>query len=141
MTVSDDRSGWSARVADRRGLTTAGAAVVMTVAGVIGAALDLATGQGLRLAFAVCFVLGCAVAALAAHREHLRAVVIMPPLVYAALALAASAAQGLGSGGSFVRTQVLELANAVVLGAPVLWIACAAVLVLALLRGLGRRGT
>lgn len=110
----------------------------MIVAGLAGGAVDVFTGQGLRLVFAICFVLGCALAALLTHREHLRAVIVMPPLVYAVLALGASAAEGVGGSGSFLRTQVLELANAVVLGAPVLWIACLAVLVLALLRGAGR---
>jgi hypothetical protein len=139
VSPADDRPAWAHRVADRRGLTTAGAAVLMIVTAVAGGTFDVLTGQGLRLVFAVCFVLGCALAALLTHREHLRAVIVMPPLVYVVLALGASVAEGVGGSGSFLRTQVLELANAVVLGAPVLWVAFLAVLVLALLRGAGRR--
>ena len=142
MTV-DDRSSGSAgaatRLADRRGLTAAGAAVVMFAVGLVGGVVDVLTGPGLRLVFAICFVLGCALAALLVHREHLRPVVVMPPLVYAALALGASTAEGWGDGGSFLRTQLLELANALVLRAPVLLLGFLVVLLLAVARGGARR--
>ena len=128
----------AARVADGRGLTAAGAATVMIAFGLFGGAVDILTGPGLRLVFALSFVLGCAAAVLAVHREDLRAVVVMPPLVYALLAVLASAVEGWG-GGSFVKGQALELLNALVLGAPVLVIGFVTVLVLALLRGAGRR--
>ena len=129
----------SAAIADRRGLTTAGAAVAMIAFGAAGGAYDVLTGPGLRTVFAVFFVLGCALAAVAVHREHLRAVVVMPPLVYAALALTASAVEGWGGSGSFLQGQLLELANAIVLGAPVLVLGFLTTLVLALLRGVARR--
>lgn len=132
------RSGLAARIADGRGLTAAGAAAVMLAFGLLGVAIDVLTGPGLRLVFALSFVVGCAAAVLAVHREDLRAVIVMPPLVYAALALAGSAAEGYGR-GSFLRGQALELLNALVLGAPVLVIGFATVLVLALLRGAARR--
>jgi hypothetical protein len=130
----------SATIADRRGLTTAGAAVVMIAFSAAGGAYDVLTGPGLRTVFAIFFVLGCGLAALAVHREHLRAVVVMPPLVYAALALTASAVEGWGSSGSFVQGQLLELANAIVLGAPVLVFGFLTTLLLAILRGAARRG-
>jgi hypothetical protein len=63
----------------------------------------------------------------------------MPPLVYAALALTASAVEGWGGSGSFLQGQLLELANAIVLGAPVLVLGFVTTLVLALLRGVARR--
>ena len=129
----------TARIADGRGLTAAGAAVVMTALGAAGGAFDVLTGQGLRTVFAVCYVLGCALAALAVHRENLRPVIVMPPLVYAALALIAAAFEGWGRSGSFLQGQALELANAVVLGAPVLVLGFLTTLVLCLVRGAARR--
>ena len=126
------------RIADGRGLTSAGAAVSMLAFGAAGGIFDVLAGRGLRLVFAVFFVLGCAFAALAVHRESLRPVIVMPPLVYALLALLASAVEGWG-GGSFLKGQALELLNALVLGAPVLVIGFVTVLVLALLRGAARR--
>jgi hypothetical protein len=132
------KSSLAARVADGRGLTAAGAATVMIAFGLFGGAVDVVTGPGLRLVFALCFVLGCAAAVLAVHREDLRAVIVMPPLVYALLAVLASAFEGWG-GGSFLKGQALELLNALVLGAPVLVIGFVTVLALALLRGAARR--
>ena len=132
------RSGLAARIADGRGLTAAGAGAVMLTLGLVGGAVDVLTGPGLRLVFALCFVLGCAAAVLAVHREDLRAVIVMPPLVYAVLAVTASAVEGWG-GGSFLKGQALELLNALVLGAPVLVLGFVTVLVLALLRGAARR--
>jgi hypothetical protein len=134
------RSSVTARIADGRGLTAAGAAVVMTAFGAAGGAYDVLSGPGLRTAFAVCYVLGCALAALAVHREQLRPVIVMPPLVYAVLALTAAAFEGWGGSGSFLQGQVLELANAVVLGAPVLVFGFLTTLLLCLLRGAARRG-
>ena len=132
---SDSRS---SAIADRRGLTAAGAAVVMIAFGAAGGAYDVLTGPGLRTVFAVFFVLGCALAALTVHREHLRAVIVMPPLVYAALALTASAVEGWGGTGSFLQGQVLELTNAIVLGAPVLVFGFLSTLLIAILRGVAR---
>ena len=127
------------RIADRRGLTTAGAAVVMLAVGLVGVAIDVSTGPGLRTVFAVFFVLGCALAAVSVHREHLRSVVVMPPLVYAALSLVGSTVEGWGGSGSFLKGQLLELVNAIVLGAPVLVVGFLTTLVVALLRGVARR--
>ena len=129
----------AARIADGRGLTAAGAAVVMTAFGAAGGAYDVLTGPGLRTVFAVFYVLGCVLAALAVHRESLRPVVVMPPLVYALLALTAAAFEGWGRAGSFLQGQALELANAVVLGAPVLVLGFLATLVLCLVRGAAHR--
>jgi hypothetical protein len=130
----------TARIADGRGLTAAGAAVSMTAFGLAGGAFDVLTGPGLRLVFAVFFVLGCAFAALAVHRESLRPVIVMPPLVYALLALTAAAFEGWGGNGSFLQGQALELANAIILGAPVLVAGFLTTLVICLLRGAARRG-
>ncbi len=110
----------------------------MLAFGAAGGAYDVLTGPGLRLVFAIFFVLGCALAALSVHREHLRPVIVMPPLVYAVLSLTASAVEGWGGSGSFLQRQLLELANAIVLGAPVLVFGFLTTLLLALLRGAAR---
>lgn len=110
-------------VADRRGLTALGAVAAALGLGLLGGAWDVATGPGLRTAFAVCFVAGCALAAAAVHREDLRAAVVMSPLVYLVLALLAGAVERTGAGGSWLVQQALELASSLVLGAPVLLLA------------------
>ena len=137
-TVDGRRGMPPPRVADRRGLTAAGGAVLLTVLGGLGAGLDVVTGRGLGTFFAICFVVGCALAAVTVHREDLKAVIVMPPLVYALLALVVGAVEGSG-GGSFLRGQAVGLANALVLGAPVLVAGFLTALVLAGVRLLGAR--
>lgn len=129
-------------VGDRRGLTAAGGVALALAAGLVGGAVDVLTGSGLREVFAVAFVAGCLAAAALVHREDLLAAVVMPPLVYVVLALVAGAVERTaGSAGSLLMQQVLELANALVLGAPVLMAATLAALVVAVVRwSTGRRG-
>ena len=124
---------------DRRGLTAAGAVTLALLLGVIGGTVDVATGRGLRVVFAVCFVLGCALASLLVHREDLKAAVVMPPLLYVLLALVAGAVGSTGGNGSFVTRETLELVQALVIGAPVLFAATGAAVVVALARWLRRR--
>lgn len=90
------------------------------VLGGLGGTYDVVTGPGLREVFAVCFVTGCVAAAALVRRRDLRTAVVMPPLVYLALALLGGAVERAGEPGSFLTQQALELANALVLGAPVL---------------------
>lgn len=117
-----------------------GAVALALGLGLVGGTYDVVTGPGLRTAFAICFVVGCVAAAVTVHREDLRAAVIMPPLVYVALALFGGAVERAGEPGSFVTRQALELANALVLGAPVLITATGLALVVAVARGIsGRR--
>lgn len=127
-------------VGDRRGLTAAGAITLALLLGVVGGTVDVATGRGLRVVFAICFVLGCALAALLVHREDLKAAVVMPPLLYVVLALVAGAVGSSSSSGSFVTRETLELVQALVIGAPVLFTATGVAVVVALARWLsGRR--
>ena len=62
-----------------------------------------------------------------------------PEDVDRAYAAADAAFEGWGRSGSFLQGQVLELANAVVLGAPVLVFGFLTTLLLCLLRGAARR--
>lgn len=124
-----------AHVGDRRGLTAFGAVAVALGLGALGGLVDIATGSGLRAVFAVCFVAGCAAAALLVHREDLAAAVVMPPLVYVVLALLGGLVERDTETGGFVTRQALELVNALVLGAPVLLTATAVALVITVVRG------
>lgn len=128
-----------AHVADRRGLTATGAVTVALGAGLVGGAVDVLTGAGLRTTFAVLFVLGCALAAYKVHREDLFAAVVIPPLVYAVLVGAAGIGRASGAGGSFVKQNVLELFSALVLNARTLLAATGAAALVALLRVLTSR--
>lgn len=127
-------------VADRRGLTATGAVCIALGLGLAGATYDVLTGPGLRLVFALAFVTGCALSALLVHREDLKAAVVMPPLVYVVLAFIGGALERTSGAGSFLTTQALEMASALVLGAPVLLAATGASLLIAAVRTLsGRR--
>ncbi len=135
MTAPHLSAGHSgASVGDRRGLTATGAVAVALGLGLVGGAVDVFTGPGLREVFAVCFVVGCVIAALTVHREDLVAAVVMPPLVYVVLALIGGAVERTAGPGSFLTQQALELVNALVLGAPVLLAATGAALVVAIVR-------
>jgi hypothetical protein len=127
-------------VVDRRGLTAVGAVTVALLLGAAGGFIDVMTGPGLRTVFAVCFIAGCAFAALKVHREDLIATVVMPPLVYVALALVAGAFSKTAAVGGVLTRQALELATSLVLGAPVLLTATGLAFAIALVRAvLGRR--
>ncbi len=121
-----------AHVADRRGLTATGAVTLALALGFVGAAIDVNTGRGLRTVFAVCFLLGTALAAMLVHREDLKATVVMPPLTYCVLALLGAAIGHTHAAGSFAKAEALELVSALILGAPVLYAATAVALLIAL---------
>ena len=125
-----------AHVADRRGLTATGAVAIGLALGLIGAVIDVKTGPGLRTTFAVCFVTGSALAAALVHREDLRAAVVMPPLTYCALAVIGGFLGERGTPGGFLTDSGVELLDALVLRAPVLFVATAAALAIALVRKL-----
>ena len=139
MTAPGPLRGLSLAVGDRRGLTAAGGVIVALLLALVGAAVDLGTGSGLREVFAVGFVSGCLLAAAAVHREDLKAAVVMPPLVYVVVALAAGAVESTSASGSFLMQQAVGLANTVVLGAPVLVSGTLAALVTACVRWLAVR--
>lgn len=123
-----------AHVGDRRGLTAMGAVTIGLAIGFVGAVIDVETGRGLRTVFAVCFIAGSALAALLAHREDLKATVIMPPLTYCVLALVGAAISRTASAGGFLKQSALELVSSLIQGAPVLYAATGLALVIALVR-------
>ncbi|HUR15614.1 MAG TPA: DUF6542 domain-containing protein [Mycobacteriales bacterium] len=123
-------------VADRRGLTATGAVAIALFLGVIGAAIDVKTGHGLRLVFAICFIGGSALAAAIVHREDLRAAVMIPPFTYCALAVIGGFLGSTTVAGSFVTKEGVALLDALVLRAPVLFLATGAALAVAVVRKL-----
>ena len=123
-------------VADERGLTAAGAVAIALVLGLVGAAIDVKTGHGLRTVFAISFIGGSALAAMLVHREDLRAAVMIPPFTYCALAVIGGFLGSTTVAGSFVTKEGVALLDALVLRAPVLFIATGAALVIALVRRL-----
>lgn len=138
--VDTDEELHSGHVVDRRGLTATGAVGVALLLGAGGGLVDVLTGPGLRTVFAVCFIAGCALAALTVHREDLVAAVVMPPLVYVVLALFAGAFSQTVAVGSMLTRQALELTSSLILGAPVLLTATGLAFLIAVARGIaGRR--
>jgi hypothetical protein len=125
-----------AHVADRRGLTATGAVTIALVLGFVGAAIDVNTGRGLRMTFAIFFILGSGLAALLVHREDIKATVVMPPLTYCVLALIGAAIGHTHLAGSFVKGQGVQLVSALILGAPTLYAATGVALLVALGRAL-----
>ena len=104
------------------------------ILGTVGAVIDISSGRGLHSVFTICFVLGCALAALLVHREALRVAVVMPPLIYCVLALVGGTLNKAPATGSLLKSQGLELISALVLGAPVLYAGTVAAALVALVR-------
>ncbi|MDP9436052.1 MAG: hypothetical protein M3P93_13005, partial [Actinomycetota bacterium] len=121
------------------GLSGEGVVVLVLALGLAGVLFDVLTGPGLRTVFAVCFVGGCLVAAATVRRRDLPVAVVMPPLVYAVMALVTGLVEGGEAGGSFLVRQALDLFTTLVLEAPVLLLATGGSLAVALVRASRRR--
>ena len=123
-----------AHVADKRGLTAFGAVTIAMALGLLGGTIDVITGPGLRTVFAIFFIAGCALAAVLVHREDLLATVVMPPLLYVALALFAAGVEFSGVTGGWLSHQISETVTALILGTWTLVSAVAAAAVVAIYR-------
>ncbi len=71
----------------RRGMAGPAAALLAFVVSGIGGSIDVFTGPGLRLLFAICLIGSTAVAAALVRRSDLLWVVLAPPLICLALAM------------------------------------------------------
>lgn len=123
-----------AHVGDKRGITAFGAVGLAVVLGLLGGTIDVITGPGLRTVFTICFVAGCALAALLVHREDLLATIVMPPLLYVMFALFAAAVEASGVTHGWLMHQVSEAVTALILGTWTLIGAVAAAAVVAVFR-------
>ncbi len=134
VRISERRS--SGPLGDRRGLTAAGCLVLLFVAGFVGALLDLLAGHQLWLFFGVCFIGAAALSTVRCHAEDLAATIVLPPLVYFAIAFiftVINPRSGTHSGGS--RQFAIDLGGELVFSAPILLIATIVALGLATARG------
>lgn len=121
---------------DGRGLTAAGGAVLLILASALGALIDLVSGHGLRVAFAVLFVGGSFLVAARVHREDLLAAIVMPPLVYAFMTIVTAYAQPPGGGIEHgLRQRVIDIGTTLVLTTPVLLVGTALAVFVAVRRG------
>jgi hypothetical protein len=128
-------------MADRRGITATGAVAVALLAGLLGGAVDVATGPGLRYVFSVLFVAGCAFAATRVHREDLVAAVTIPPLAYLALLAIGALFETSGVGGTSLTREFSEMVTALVLKFPVLLVATLSAVLIAAVRWWGFRAS
>lgn len=99
-----------------------GAALVVLGCGGAGAAADAVLSGKVGFLFGAGFVVGCLLAAGRVHQEDLAAVIVMPPLAYAVLALLIGTfhpSSGSG-GGPGLKNKALDVASELVLKAPAL---------------------
>lgn len=120
----------------QRGLSGAAAVLLALGVSLLGAGFDLLGGRTLGVGFAVCFVVGCLVAACAVRQRSLKTVVFAPPLLYAAVALGVGLL--MGTVPRTVTRQGIELVTVLVLGAPALLAAVSLVVLVMLLRAARR---
>jgi hypothetical protein len=127
-------------VADRRGLTAAGIAIVCLVGCAIGAIWDLDRGTRiLGMVTGTALIVAAVVAALIAHAEDIAASVVVPPLAYAVTVLVAANITGRSGSGSYVHRVGSEVVVHVLTSAPGLLIAVGLTVVIALVRWLRGR--
>jgi hypothetical protein len=118
---------------DRRGLTAAGALVLLIVLGGIGALVDRALGHGLWIFFSVGFVAAVLLSSLRIHLEDLFASIVMVPLAYGAIGIGSGLIEELGS-SSGLRQEATSAAGVLVFGTPILLLSIAVAVVIAAAR-------
>lgn len=62
-------------------------AVLAAAIAAVGGVIDIFTGQGLRLLFAICLAVGVAIAGFVVRRRHVLYVAFAPPLICLGLAM------------------------------------------------------
>ncbi len=121
----------STHLGDARGLTGPGAVATAAALALVGAGIDVVAGPGLGSAFGVLYTLGCVAGAWLVHREALRTTIVMPPLVFLAVAVLTAPFFSASRSGSVVLRLGFGVLNALVIGAPVLLLATALTAVVA----------
>lgn len=110
--------------------------MLLAVFGFFGALLDLFAGHDLWVMFGICFIGASAVCALRCHAEDLAATIVLPPLIYLAIAVIftiISPRSGTHTGGS--RQFIIDLGGELVFSAPILLAATLVALGIATARG------
>ncbi|WP_018634588.1 DUF6542 domain-containing protein [Parafrankia elaeagni] len=120
----------------RRGLTALGAALLVVIAGSVGAVVDSLLFDNLRYVFGVLFVASCVLAIARVHVDDLIGVVIMPPLAYALITVIVGFLNpAAGDGSTGLRNRAIDIGSEMILHAPVLLAAVILVAALAAVRG------
>ncbi len=125
--ASGARAGSAARapqsappLGDRRGLTAAGALLLLLLLSTLGALLDaLVSRHQLWLLFTIGFVLSAGLSAQRVHREDLGISVLLPPIAYAVVVAGASLFSPRGRAPG-LRQHMLDASSAMILHAPIL---------------------
>lgn len=117
---------------DSRGLTFLGALILATVVGTVGGVISAGTRGWVGTVFTVCFVSGCVLAAVLAHREDLVTVAFMPPVLFVAIAMAVGVTQAILASTPILKKAKFQVGYAMSFGAKTMWIATAATAVAAL---------
>jgi hypothetical protein len=119
---------------DQRGLSAAGAVVVLLLLGGVGAIIDKVLGHGLWMFFLIAFVAGVLLNAVRVHIEDLAASIVIVPLTYAIIGLSTSLGSELGTDRP-LKEKVVAAVGVMVLSAPTLLLSVAVATVIALGRG------
>ncbi len=126
----------------RRGLTVLGAAILLILAGTVGATIDVVLSGSPGVAFGVLFVTGCILAATRVHPDDLLGTVIAPPLVYAVIAIGVGFTRpSSGDSGGGLKSKAIDIGSDLILRAPVLLLGFAAVVLIAMVRARRARVT
>jgi len=135
----------SARLADRRGLTGAGAVVLAIGLTLFGAVIDAGTGPtsqaSLRTLFTFCFVVGCLLAVLLVRRDQVGPVLVAIPLAYGAGCLFSGAIHASRAQDSVLKSGLIDGVTSLATRAPSLLIVLLIALLLATVRIRSGRGS
>jgi hypothetical protein len=115
---------------DQRGLTAAGAAILIVVLATIGLIVDVGRQSHLGIAFTLTLCVAGGLAASTVHREDLVAAVVMVPLIYLPLAMIGS-----GFDSTLDNSGMINIAETITEQAPTLIFAVLATGLIAGLRG------
>lgn len=128
--MPDSLHAWSPAAGYRRSargsgrLSGAGVVVLLLLIAGAGGAADALINDGLGRVFDVVFVVACVLTALMVRHGTLATAVVAPPIVYAVLVVVLDVFVIRPSGG-WVSGQVVAAGDALVTGAPAIWLGTA----------------
>jgi hypothetical protein len=116
-----------------------GAVLVLLILGGVGGAVDVFWHGNTSRLFDVVFVVACVIAALLVRHGSLAVAVVAPPLVYVLLVVAIDQFVALPAGGGWLIRQLVAAGDALVTGAPAIWLGTALAAIIVGLRKLRTR--